>query len=175
MIYSPTSMETRQFYAPPLSLLSTVFLATTLVISGCDFVQREPTKHSGTQRPQEKRQEFESQAAVASVLATCLFVLPDTTLSATVEVPMGGDLRPIWRVSGRVRNICPREMTNVTFLIQVLKKSDAEQLDTAEFTLNGSIAPNATRGIEENVRLRMATKGWTWSAVPIRGQVGPVQ
>jgi len=89
--------------------------------------------------------------------------------------PVTGDLRPFWRISGRVRNNCPRELTDVTFSIVVVKKKTYEQLDTSELTVKGTIPPYSTRGIEENVHLRIAVPDWEWNITPSRGGIGPIQ
>lgn len=96
---------------------------------------------------------------------------------------MTGDLRPLWRVSGRVHNNCYREIWDITFAIVVYKKdrfgridtNTAEQLDTSDLILKGPVPALSTTGIEENVHLRVAVRDgvWGWSIYPIDGRFGP--
>ena len=161
----------------PLHALKAILMIASLTMYGCDSIalHQETRQAAAKQEPQEKQQEFNSAASVASLLEACLSFLPDTTLARTSVIPVTGDLRPFWRVSGRVQNTCPRELSDVTFSIVVYKKPTAEELDMSEFTLKGAITLYATRGIEENVHLRIAAKDWTWSITPTKAQIGPVQ
>ena len=95
-------------------------------------------------------------------------------LAKSSVVPVTGDLRPFWRVSGRVRNNCQRDISDVTFIVVVNKKDTNEQLDTSELILKGTTAANTTRGLEQDVHLRIAGREWDWNIYPINGRLGPV-
>jgi len=130
---------------------------------------------AGSEQSTQKQIPKTAQAAeVKPDLQFCLGVLPGTTLSRSSVIPMG-DLRPLWRVSGRVHNNCYSEMSDIRFFIVVSKKDSSEQLDTAELTLRGTIPALSTRGIEEDMHLRIAVRDgdWQWSIHPVDGRFVP--
>lgn len=110
-------------------------------------------------------------------IAGCLSILSgDTSLARSSRFQLSGDLRPFWRVSGRVQNTCPYDISNATFFIAVYKKGSnyggvdknglldtAGELDTSKLILTGTVAANSTRGIEEEVQLRVAAKEGSWT------------
>lgn len=151
-------------------------LLLVLPMYGCDAGSRtEQLSKEQAQKTDVKPQEPDSRAYVSSVVQSCLAFLPDTGLSRSSSVPITGDLRPLWRVTGRVHNNCERDILDVTFFIVAYKKDSFEQLDTSELTLKGTIAAHSTRGIEENVHLRIAVRDWGWNIYPTSGRLGPVQ
>ena len=151
-------------------------LLLVLPMYGCDAGGRtEQSSKAPARKIDVKSQESDGRENVTSVIQSCLVFLPDTTLSRSSSVPITGDLRPLWRVSGRVRNNCQREISDITFFIVAYKKDSFEQLDASELTLKGTIAAASTRGIEENVHLRIAVRDWGWNIYPTNGRLGPLQ
>ncbi|MGH9773560.1 MAG: hypothetical protein ACRD50_01280 [Candidatus Acidiferrales bacterium] len=98
--------------------------------------------------------------------------MPGTTLARSLDIPVTGDLRPLWRISGRIHNHCPRELTDLTFAVEVYKKGSSEELDSAELILKETIPGFTARGFVEEVHLRLPEKGWTWSIEPVKGKFG---
>jgi hypothetical protein len=146
---------------------------------GCSAGSRteQPIKEQ-VQKTDVKPQEDSHATGNLMIVQSCLEFLPDTTLSRSSKVQLSGDLRPFWRVSGRVRNGCAYDVSDVTFFIVVYKKgSSYEQLDTSELTFKGTIAAKSTRGIEEDVQLRIAIRdgSWGWNIYPISGQLSPIE
>jgi hypothetical protein len=80
-----------------------------------------------------------------------------------------GDLRPRWRISGRVENSCALRFEHVVFEVAVGTKDTP--LDSGELTLEGTILPFETRGFVQEIPLRIDKSGWTWSIWPIRGEI----
>jgi hypothetical protein len=153
-------------------------LLLVLPVYGCDAGGRaEQPSQRQAQTKDVKSHESDGHENVTAVIQSCLAFLSDTTLSKSSSVPITGDLRPQWRVSGRVRNNCERDISEVTFFIVAFKKDSFEELDTTELTLKGAIAANSTRGIEENVQLRITLKdgAWAWNIYPTSGRLGPMQ
>ncbi len=91
----------------------------------------------------------------------------------SLSIPLTGDRRPLWRVSGRVQNICNSDFTDVTFTIVVRNKNGSEVLDTAELTLKGTLARYSTRGFVEEIQLRIEQQGWQWDITPDRAKTSP--
>lgn len=141
-------------------------LLVVLAMYGCDADSQQSTQKQALKTAHE--------AEVKPNLQYCLDVLPGTTLSRSSVIPMG-DFRPLWRVSGRVHNNCYSGMSDVKFFIVVSKKKDSEQLDTAELMLRGAIPALSTRGIEEDIHLRIAVRDgdWQWSIYPVDGRFVP--
>jgi hypothetical protein len=143
-----------------------VSLVIVLSVCGCDAGSEQSIQKQVPQTAQE--------AEVKPNLQLCLDVLPGTTLARSSVIPMG-DLRPLWRVSGRVSNNCYSEMSDIKFFIVVSKKKNSEQLDTAELILRGTIPAHSTRGIEEDIHLRIAVRDgdWQWNMYPVDGRFVP--
>jgi hypothetical protein len=154
-------------------------LLVVLPMYGCDA-------GSETAQPQAQKAQANSMVTPRPTvplkpqeIAGCLSILSrDTTLTRSSRFQLSGDLRPFWRVSGRVQNTCPYNISNATLFVVVFKKGGSyEELDSSELILTGTVAANSTRGIEEDVQLRIATRdgGWEWNIYPISGQLGPLQ
>ncbi len=141
-------------------------LLLVLPVFGCDAGSEQSTHKQLPKTAQE--------AEVKPDLQICLDVLPGTTMLRSSVIPMG-DLRPLWRVSGRVRNNCYSEMSDIRFFVVVSKKNTSEQLDTAELNLRGTIPALSTRGIEEDIHLRIAVRDgdWQWNMYPVDGRFVP--
>ena len=139
------------------------------IMCGCEHApQTQPP-------PPHPRPAVNDQQSVQEMLKTCLEIdPPDTSLVRASSVPVTGDLRPLWRVSGRVRNKCPNEFYDVEYLIHVYRKNAIVELDSTELIISGTIAANSTRGFEQTVHLRINEQNWDWFLYPIKGKIGPV-
>jgi hypothetical protein len=73
---------------------------------------------------------------------------------------------PLWNVSGRLRNNCAKEFSEVKLSIHVFRKGTEDELDSTELAVAGAIQPNSTRGFEQNVHLRIVAKDWEWHINP---------
>jgi hypothetical protein len=92
--------------------------------------------------------------------------------SSAVQPITGDDLRPLWRIAGRLTSACYVTFSDVAFDVTVTAK-DGSVLDSGELLLKGTVAPMATRGFEQQIHLRIDKPGWTWTMSPSRAQVVP--
>lgn len=132
-------------------------------------------RHSLRLSPQVRQTDANNEQSVQEMLKTCLEIIAtDTALAraSSAVVPMTGDLRPLWRVSGRVRNRCPNQFSDVTYLIHIYRKNTIEELDSTELIISGTIEPDSTRGFEQTVHLRINEPKWEWNLYPIKGKIG---
>jgi hypothetical protein len=107
-------------------------------------------------------------------LRECVEVASDTRLSPSSDKIVSSptaDLRPVWVVSGRVRNVCQTDLSDLSFRIEVSRKKTGELLDTAEILLKGTAFASTTRGFVQNVQLRIPSPDWTWDMTPERARL----
>ena len=78
-----------------------------------------------------------------------------------------GDLRPVWTISGRVRNSCPSDFSDLILRVEAFRKNTDEQLDSAEVVLHGTTSAFSTRGFVQNVQLRIPRPDYDWNMTPV--------
>jgi len=107
-------------------------------------------------------------------LSRCLQIQNgDTRMGPSSSRIISGDVRPLWRISGRVQNTCGLAFADIVFDIHVSSKDGSESLDSDELTLKGTLAPYSTRGFVQEVQLRIEQQGWNWNMSPSRAKIIP--
>lgn len=76
---------------------------------------------------------------------------------------LSGDLRPIWIVSGRIRNNSSSELGHVTVRINVTGKATSDQFDGATLKIDTDIPPGSVGSFTRDIQIMPPTVPWAWS------------
>jgi hypothetical protein len=99
-----------------------------------------------------------------TILPSKIQVLDDASMSTRAQRIVAspkGDMRPIYRVVGRMRNDSPVEIVKVHLRISILDQSRTE-VDGADIALGIDIPPGATRAFDQEIQVLPPPK-WTWN------------
>jgi hypothetical protein len=86
--------------------------------------------------------------------------ISDLKLRKSTSIPVTGDLRPLWRVHGRVLNKSAYTVKSMRLLVQLWTKQEFS--DSAVFTLKTEIPPGAVRSFEQEIHLSPPAAAWDW-------------
>jgi hypothetical protein len=74
-----------------------------------------------------------------------------------------GDLRPIWIVTGRIRNHSDKEIKSVTLRIDITPKSTAQVVDETTLTIDIDILPYAVGSFSRDIQMMPPNTDWDWT------------
>lgn len=91
--------------------------------------------------------------------------LSDLWIRPSANIPVTGDLRPLWRVHGRISNRSHYSATRVKLEVQIW--TETEMVDSAVLEIKAEILPGATRSFEQEVHLAPPKGKWEWDCLRI--------
>jgi hypothetical protein len=86
----------------------------------------------------------------------------DLKLQRSKAFRMDGDLRPIWIVSGRIRNRSDVEIKSISLSFDISTKSAYALVDTANITIDTDIEPHSVASFSREVQVLPPDSEWTW-------------
>jgi len=144
-----------------------------LTLFGCDYLREissnetpaKPIQATPTQPPS-KNQWLPAKSVQLS----------QAYLSQRNMIPLSGpDLRPTWKVEGRLTNSSGYTISRVRLSISLNDPSDHSQVDGAEIDLKIEIPPTETRGFSQEVRLLPPVNNhkieWTYDILLVEGHL----
>ncbi len=87
----------------------------------------------------------------------------DLVMVKSPEIPLNGDLRPIWTVSGRIRNLTTFSIKGVQIQVHILYKSNSLEADSARFEVNTPIPPLETIAFKQDIQVQPPKEKWGWT------------
>jgi hypothetical protein len=102
--------------------------------------------------------------------------LLETSLAKSSTVPLGGDLRPVWRVQGRIYNNSDyKTVSSVKIRVFFVEGDGQLQLDGDDMDIKISIPPSEMRAFVREVRLlppsdKRENYEWGSKVVEVRGE-----
>ena len=108
-----------------------------------------------------------TKTSVPVVVDPDLISLSDGNMDRSTAFRIDGDLRPLWIVSGRIRNNSATELRSVILKISIISKASSIELDTAQLTVDADFPPDSAVSFKRTVQLLPPSSGWgwTWSVV----------
>jgi hypothetical protein len=139
-----------------------VFGAFALVL--VFFVWYAYENQERTPDPVEKVAAPQAAAPVAPPALKTYMIYPfDMTMRRSSAFRIDGDLRPIWNVSGRIRNNSDVEVKSVSIRIQVTEKATDRVVDAATLVIDISIPPDSVGSFSRTVQLMPPETQWNWN------------
>jgi len=86
----------------------------------------------------------------------------DMTMKRSTAFRMDGDLRPIWIVSGRIRNRSDVEVKSVSIHIEIDLKGTYTSVDSTVLTLETEIQPHSVGSFSRSIQLMPPNDAWEW-------------
>ena len=133
-------------------------LAALLLLSGCDMFQDAP----------------KSPPPAAKVIASPPTVSPffidvvEGKLQRSSAFRIDGDLRPVWIVTGRVRNLSDVEIKSFSLKIDILSKPSSDLVDEAILVVDTDILPGAVGSFSREIQILPPKTPWEWTCDPIK-------
>jgi muconolactone delta-isomerase len=84
----------------------------------------------------------------------------DLRLRQSNSIPVTGDLRPLWRVHGRILNNSIYTIKSVRLLVRLWTKQEFS--DSAVFELKTEIPSGAVQSFEQEIHLSPPAAAWNW-------------
>jgi hypothetical protein len=84
----------------------------------------------------------------------------DLMIQPSPNISVAGDLRPLWRVQGRIHNRSPYTIKSVRLLVHVWTK--VERSDSAIFELKTEIPPGEVQSFGQDIHLSPPEGDWSW-------------
>lgn len=128
------------------------FAFVLLLIAACGPVQDTPPRPASTV----------AGPAPAVVDPNSIYLF-DGNMERSSAFRLEGDLRPLWIVSGRIRNDSATELKSVTVKISIISSASSNELDTAQLTVDSDIPPGSVVSFKRGVQLLPPSSGWRWS------------
>jgi len=138
-----------------------------LLGSGCDTAQRDNASTKSEPAPTSTTETKRTEAAEIWPKQIEVF---DASMRRSDTRMMTGDLRPIWVVSGRIKNNSPQQLAEVLLRITVVKRGTVEPVDEADLRLDTDIAPLGVSSFSRNVQLLPPQQAWEWDLEVIKGR-----
>jgi hypothetical protein len=123
-----------------------------LSMLACDQVQEAP------KAPVPATAEIKTPAKIDTDLIGTF----DMTMKRSTAFRMDGDLRPIWIVSGRIRNLSDVEVKSVSIRIEIDLKGEPTSVDSTILTVDTEIQPHSVGSFSRSIQLMPPDKAWEW-------------
>jgi hypothetical protein len=138
-------------------------LVTMVAVSSCEQVSNDKKPETAPSKPEDLSLPIDTVA------------LTDMLMSREPSVPLSGDLRPIWKVEGRIYNNDEyRTVSGLTIRISMNYKDTTIVVDTEDIDLKTVIPPKGTRAFARRVQLLPPSKGaafeWTYDVISVERQ-----
>ncbi len=104
-------------------------------------------------------------ALAPSKIKTFMIYPFDLVMRRSNAFRIDGDLRPIWIVSGRIRNNSDVEVKSVSIRIQITSKTKDEDkvVDATTLTIDTDIPPDSVSSFSRTVQLMPPNTEWNWN------------
>ena len=135
--------------------LKSGFLAAVLVLTfGCDQFRDAPPSSPA---------QVVNKAPVPVTIDPSSLELFDGEMRKSTAFRLSGDLRPIWIVSGRIRNNSSSEVGSVTIRISINATSTQDQFDGATLAIDTDIPPGSVGSFSREIQIMPPAVPWGWS------------
>jgi hypothetical protein len=84
-------------------------------------------------------------------------------MQRSAAIQLSGDLRPIWIVSGRIRNNSPAEISSVTIEINIVPRTDPLPVDSATLVIETDLPPDAVGSFSREIHILPPKGGWDFT------------
>jgi hypothetical protein len=129
-------------------------------LSGCDFkVTPAEAISKAVASPQAPKVEFQPVVQPADLIGS------DFVLRKSSSVPLTGDLRPIYIISGRIGNTSHFTVTKLRILVSVYARSKEavnEKLDSAFVDIDMEIPPGEAQSFARSFHIQPPSGKWNW-------------
>jgi hypothetical protein len=136
---------------------ASVFMAIAISVlwqsSGCDLEKPAPTAAP--------LQPAVSAAPARPIVIPDQITFSDLWMRQSSITAITGDLRPFWRVHGRLGNASPYTVTSLRLVVQIW--SNNEMKDSAVFELKAEVPPGAVQSFEQQIHLSPPNGKWNWN------------
>jgi hypothetical protein len=119
-----------------------------LYVDGCD------SQPAGPQQPPV------AAAPAQPIVTPSQLEVSGVVIQKSPKLSVKGDLRPFYRVSGRIRNNSPYTVTALRLFLKVWTPSGKQ--DSAVLTLKKDILPSEAQTFEEEIQLLPPPGKWNW-------------
>jgi hypothetical protein len=115
-----------------------------------------------------------SPPAPVTVITTPVTISPflidvtEAKIRRSTAFRLDGDLRPVWTVTGRLRNLSSIEIKSVSLKIGIFKKSDSEVVDEAILVIDMDLLPSGIGSFSRDIQILPPESPWGWSCEPIK-------
>jgi hypothetical protein len=99
-------------------------------------------------------------APAKPVVTTAQLEFSDLEMRRSSKFSINGDLRPFYRVSGRIQNNSPYTVTAVRFFVQVWTANGKQ--DSAVLNLKTNILPSEAQTFMQDIQLLPPPGKWNW-------------
>jgi hypothetical protein len=130
-------------------------LAVLLFIFGCD--QFQDTSKTATPAP------VPVENKPPATINPELVELFDGVMQRSTAIQLSGDLRPIWIVSGRIRNNSFSELASVSIQINITSRSTSETVDGAVLVVDTDIPSGSVGSFSREVHILPPNGGFDWT------------
>jgi len=141
-----------------------VFGTLALVLVFFVWFQYENQPRAPEPNPVEKVVAPPAAATVAPPAIKSYMIYPfDMTMRRSSAFRIDGDLRPIWNISGRIRNNSDVEVKSISIRIQVTEKATEKVVDAAMLVIDTDIPPDSVSSFSRTVQLMPPDTQWNWN------------
>ncbi len=130
----------------------TCLLALIFVI-GCDQYKEAPKPLPPTP----------AISAPPATIDPLLIELVEGNMRRSTAFRIDGDLRPVWTVSGRIRNHSSSELKSVSLKIQIQAKSTADVVDENVLVVDTEIPPGSISSFSRDIQIMPPDIPWAWN------------
>jgi hypothetical protein len=123
---------------------------------GCDYLDKKTT--IGPESP------ASSKAQPAAPIPVDQVELFDTVMQHSDERMLTGDLRPVWIVSGRIRNNSMEYLGELHLRIHITPRGSTDEvLDEANLVIETDISPGSAESVSRKIQILPPQKAWEWT------------
>jgi hypothetical protein len=92
-----------------------------------------------------------------------LIELVDGKMERSKAFRIDGDLRPIWTVSGRIKNWSPWDIKSVTIRIDISSRGSSQVVDQATLQIDADIPSESIGSFSREIQILPPNTAWQWS------------
>lgn len=125
--------------------------------SSCDYLDKNTT----TTNPES--QTLPQKPPKAPAIAPEQIELFDTVMQRLDERALTGDLRPFWKISGRIRNNSDQRLGGLLLRVYVIERGGTEIQDEVNLRLETDISSRSVGSFSRQIQLLPPQKPWSWN------------
>jgi len=97
----------------------------------------------------------------------------DLTMVKSSAYRLSGDLRPIYIVSGRIKNATGFTVKDVQIQVHIIRKAGGLEVDSSRLTVGTPIPALETISFRQEIQIQPSQSAWEWTYEPIEAKIVP--
>ncbi len=138
---------------------ATILLLISLPFNGCDSLD----KNTRTTSPEPQSLTAPKKPPTPASISPEQIELFDVTMQRLDQTALAGDLRPFWKVSGRIRNNSREYLGSLLLRIYVTERGRTQIQDEANLHLETDISAGSVGSFSRQIQLLPPQKAWSWT------------